>query len=408
MVVTSRRIDQLQQQCRDLGVAFDSSDGRESLMDKLREAIGSFDPDVELDPMKCYDLKKEISWGSEDPFKAITSKYLNADFVAEPKLDGARMRLFLGLKGSTMNSGRRSVKTFAYTDRTQNFPHLAQIAIPELMGTVLDGELLAPTGKIQTHTGTWTNSLLNASVALVNSNPVGSRQTQERFGKAQFWVFDVMQFKGEDITHLPYFQRRTVLEKLVKLIQSKYPDCEMRIVPQFEATADVIVKSIEEGFEGVVLKKKTGPYQFGKRSKNWLKIKTFSTADAFIVGWAAGENTNTGLVGSLDLAVLEEVTQEEWNSLPSNRRAANFDSTPSVFYKVRPVAQVGNLIHDWRKHITADNGSLKSEFYGAVIEFAAQGLGKNGRARHAHMLRLRPDKSMLDCMSDQLDIFPAV
>ena len=114
-----------------------------------------------------------------------------------------------------------------------------------------------------------------------------------------------------------------------------------------------------------------------------MKIKTFSTADAFVTGWAPGEHANEGMVGSLELSILKGED-------------------------VVPVAQVGNLSDDFRKEITAEDGSLKSEWYSQVVEFQGQGIGKNGRVRHAHMVRLRPDKEMKDCTSEQLDVFPRV
>lgn len=408
-VQTTRRIAELREQCTAMGVAFSGDDRREDLMDRLRAATGSFDPSVELDPMKCKDLKNKIAWGSGDPFAGI-AQYLTDDYRAEPKLDGARMRLFLGEDSNSMNTGRRSVKTFRYIDRSANFPHFAEAAVPELVGTVLDGEVIAPVKSLQTHTGTWTNSLLNSSVALVNTNPEGSIKTQERFGRAQYHVFDVMMFNGDDISDWPYHRRRLALEKIVRTLRAAHPECEIYLVPVLAASVESIEDALAAEFEGVILKKVDGVYEYGKRSGNWLKVKTFSTADAFVVGYNPGENANTGLVGSLDLAVLEPYggTTDEWQREVEAGATFVTDAQHGKQYRVRPVAQVGNLLHEWRKEISAPDGSLRPEIYGRVIEFLGQGVGKNGRVRHAHMVRLRPDKTLYDCLVDQLDVFPRV
>jgi hypothetical protein len=63
---------------------------REDLMDALREKTGSFDPDVQIDPAKAADLKREIDWAADD---YGLSKDLNSAYAVEPKLDGARMRI---------------------------------------------------------------------------------------------------------------------------------------------------------------------------------------------------------------------------------------------------------------------------------------------------------------------------
>ena len=401
-VVTTRRVDQLRVECEAAGIAWTPEDGRLELMDKLRASLGSFDSTMEIDPMKAKDLKSLIAWGSADPFKGIEA-YLTDAYVAEPKLDGARLRMFLGLTGNTLNTGRRSVRTFAYIDRTANFPHLAQAVLKEWAGVVLDGELMAPTGRIQTHTGLWTNSMLNASVALVNAKPAGSVATQKRFGTAKFFVFDILfTAGGESVQHLPYAQRRVLLETVVADIQAAHPDCGIHLVPSLPATVDTIKSSLDLGFEGVVIKSKAGTYKPGKRGPEWLKVKVMSTADAFVVGYAPGENGNDGFVGSLEVAVL---THEAGN--PEHVKPFTTDGDGRQVY-TRAVGQVGNLTDEYRKAITASDGSLKQEVYGTVVEVMAQGLGKNGRMRHAHLVRLRPDKAAFDCWDDQLEVFVSV
>lgn len=411
MVTTTRRLDELQAQCREVGVAYEPSWGREALMDALRAAIGTTDLAQQVDPMKAKDLKGKLAWGTADPYAGIAD-YLTTVYVAEPKLDGARMLMFLGATGNTMNTGRRSVKSFGYTTRTDNFPHLRDAIAADLAGTILDGEILAPTKRLPTEkAGEWTDSLLNASVKLVNSAPEKSVRVQQQYGRAQYWVFDVLSVQGEDVTSLPYIDRRAALELIVQALQALHPECEIRLVPQYEATADVCARAVAEGFEGVMLKRTTGRYEPGKRSVNWLKVKAYSTADAFVVGWSAGENSNSGKVGSLDLAVyLRDYSGYDMEYGIEEEGAIAFQpgGAGTKAMVVRPVAQVGNLVGAMRDAISASDGSLKPEYYGIVIEFMAQGLGKNGRARHPHMVRLRPDKAAEDCRVDQLDVFARV
>jgi bifunctional non-homologous end joining protein LigD len=382
MITTTRSLDELVSECLRVGIKPPAFASREQLFDLLRDQLGTTDPSLEVDPMKAQDLKSKINWQAKGTARfAGISQFLTPQWVAEPKLDGCRLRMFLGATANSLNTGRRSVKTFAYLNRSDNFPHLRDAAVASLAGTVLDGEILAPSGKIQTHTGMWTDSLLNASVALVNSKPTGSVQTQKRFGKATYWVFDVLAVSGNNVQHCTYDERRRLLEHTVELLNVHYPECQIKIVPQMPATMESIQASLGAGFEGVMLKLRNGSYLPGKRSNLWQKVKVMSTADAFVVGYSPGENSNDGLVGSLELAVI----------CP--------DGT------VRAFAQVGNLTDDMRQAISAPDGSLKRDFYGTVIEVMAQGLGKNGRTRHAHMVRIRPDKLAAECTEDQLDLF---
>lgn len=320
--------------------------------------------------MKAKDLKADIDWtvpADQGRYDGI-SQFLSEAWVAEPKLDGVRSKIVVGAEDTQVSTWRRDV--------SGNFPHMAAVAMADLAGTVLDGEIIAPVTKTQ--------SLLNASVALTNSKPDKAVATQKVIGPAQFWAFDVLQVAGRDITGWSLEQRRAALETVVKVLSLTFPDCEIHLVPQYEPSVEVIEASIDSGFEGVMLKKKTAGYQYGKRSDGWLKVKRYSTADGFIVGYKPGANGRSGKVGSVEVAVTDE------------------KGAPLA------VASLGNLDEELQDAMSAEDGSLKQEWYGVCVEWLAQGLNKNGRARHAHLVRIRPDKTPQDCTKDQLSVFARV
>lgn len=409
-ISTTRRREDLQAECVVAGVAYGLDDSREILMDRLRAALGAFDTRTEVDPMKAQETKSLIKLSATGPDYAGIKHLLTEKFIAEPKYDGVRLRMFIGLTGSSLNTGRRSVKTYAYSDRTGNYPHLSQVCDDDLNGIILDGELLAPSPKIQVGK-TLTDSILTASCSLNNSSPDKAVAAQKKYGNAEFWVFDILSSAGgESIQHLPYDARRNYLESVLALIMAKYPHCNIKLVPQMPATEATIRQAMLEGFEGVVLKDRNSPYLPGKR-KGWHKVKTFSTADAFVCGWFPGENRNSGLVGSLELAVvIREVEPSHVQIIDSKVEFfKEYDNHHTKkFYLCRKVAQVGNLTDEMRIKISAQDGSLKPYVYDNVIEFVGQGLTVDMRVRHPHMVRLRPDKIWLDCEKEQLGIFPKV
>jgi ATP-dependent DNA ligase len=367
----TRRLSELRAQCDELGISYSERCSREELANLLRDSLSGSSEELP-DPMKARDLSRED-----------LSPYFSPAYVAEPKLDGCRLRLVLGDFSNSAVTGRRSVRTFACSRRDDNFPHLRDALAPDIAGTVLDGELMAPSSCIQTHTGNWTDSLLNASVALVNSGPEGARETQRRFGPAQLHVFDVLRLRGECVMSLSYDQRRELLEQVAARLLELHPDCGVRLVPQLEPSPDVVRQAIEQGYEGVVIKRRSSLYVPSARNGGWFKVKARSTADAFICGYSPGTRGNEGLVGSLELAVMT-------------------DQGP------RPVAQVANFGAGLRRALTAPNGSLREECLGVVVEFEAQGIGKHGRARSAQLVRIRPDKRPEDCAAEQLELFARV
>jgi ATP-dependent DNA ligase len=60
------------------------------------------------------------------------------------------------------------------------------------------------------------------------------------------------------------------------------------------------------GLEGIIAKEKTSTYQPGKRSAQWLKIKTRQTVDCVIVGYTKGKGDRETLFGALQIAVVED------------------------------------------------------------------------------------------------------
>ncbi len=348
-------------------------------MDALREKTGSFDPDVQIDPAKAADLKREIDWAADD---YGLSKYLNSAYAVEPKLDGARMRMFLGASKNTMNTGRRSDKTYAYIQREDNFPHMRDAVIEALAGTIIDGEVLAPTPTLTTMNGATTKSLLNATVAITNCNPTDSVKVQNTYGKAKFFVFDILALQGTSVMHLSYDERRVMLQRVIELLHEVCP--QIQIVSSFEATKEAVQSCFEQGFEGAMLKLRKGKYRPGKRMREWLKVKMLSTADMYITGWIPGEGKNEGLVGALKCSLMDESGNDV------------------------EMAQPGAFTDEFRRQLSNDDGSLKDIWYRQVVEVSAQGVTKNNRVRHPHMTRIRIDKTPEECQLDQLEAFARV
>ena len=381
-----KSLTDLQALAAEHGIDASAMEHRTDIMDALRAKIGTFDPDLQIDPAKAKDLKNSIKWGKPNDYSGI-SQYLTDEWVLEPKLDGARMRIFLGTTANTMNTGRRSDVTFAYIERADNFPHFRDTVVPAFAGTVLDGELMPPVSSLTTVSGVTTKGTLNSAMALLNVNAAASIATQEKYGKAIFMAFDILAFQGESVTHLPLSERRKMLEQIVGAMADFEP--AFQIAAQMPATVENIDLCLAEGFEGAMLKRKAGAYLPGKRMADWQKVKRMSTGDFYIIGSVDGKGRNEGKVGSMQVA---------WYNpdLP--------DGEVDVY-----CADVAGIDAAFRDEITGPDGKIAPEWLGKVIEVMAQGVTKNGRLRHPHFVRLRPDKAPEDCTADcSIDLFEEV
>ena len=349
---------------------------RVDIMDHLRGVADRF----QIDPMKATDLKKQIHWGEEHPFRDI-AHHLTPEVALEPKYDGCRMRFFIGEDGSRMNTGRRSTVTYGYLDRSANFPHLAALKSKKHHGTVLDGELMSPTAVIPLKKGGQSKSKLNAAVAIVTvKDQAWAIKVQDEVGPFEFYAFDVLVWRGEDVRHLSYIERRRLLRRVMKSMQTPY----FQPTPVLRASPQAILWCLQKGYEGAMIKNKTGVYESGKRSKLWHKVKTMSTMDAVITGWDPGEGRNEGKVGGVKISLATEAGEGHPDWLE--------------------VGQFGAMDDALRQAMTDDWDSYLYQ----VVEVMAQGKTKNGRLRHPQLVRFRPDKYPADCGMDQLDHFPEV
>jgi len=86
------------------------------------------------------------------------------------------------------------------------------------------------------------------------------------------YVFDIMSLNGIDLTPLSWAKRRAILENFINLYINLYGFQNVRLIPYSLNLKEAYQKAIDMGFEGIVAKLMTSPYE-QKRSKYWVKIK---------------------------------------------------------------------------------------------------------------------------------------
>ena len=111
-------------------------------------------------------------------------------------------------------------------------------------------------------------------------------------------VFDVLELEGRSTVGLPFTERHELLAELV--------DRRNQVVQLSETfdDGDALLRAAEEQrFEGIMAKRADSRYQPGRRTRDWLKIKTHGRQEFVIAGFTKGQGRRAGRLGSLVLGV---------------------------------------------------------------------------------------------------------
>jgi bifunctional non-homologous end joining protein LigD len=113
-----------------------------------------------------------------------------------------------------------------------------------------------------------------------------------------YYVFDLIELEGKPLLDLPLTERRARLEKLVDRRNRT-----VRVSETFDDGEALLVAAEEQELEGIIAKRADSKYQPGKRTREWLKIKTHGRQEFIIAGYTKGQGRRAGRLGSLILAV---------------------------------------------------------------------------------------------------------
>ena len=227
---------------------------------------------------------------SVKPMLATSGDLPNDDsgWAFEIKWDGVRTILFV-------EGGRVRAQSRNDLDVTPSFPELA--AIGEFLGMttcVIDGEVVALGDD-----GRPSFARLQQRMHVANQREARRRSSSV---PVTFVAFDLLYVDGQSLLAETYDERRAKLESL-HLSGATFTTIEsFRDVPG----PDILAAVTENELEGVVAKRRDSSYQPGRRSSDWIKVKSFRTQEAVIGGWTDGRGEREGGLGALLLGLPTE------------------------------------------------------------------------------------------------------
>jgi DNA ligase-1 len=304
-----------------------------------------------------------------------------ADWSAEHKWDGIRSQtiirdgqIFVWSRGEDL-----------VTDKYPEFQAFAKV-IPN--GTVLDAEILPfPNNEIGTFNDLQTRiGRKTVSAALLKTTPVILK------------VYDILEWKNEDIRTKPYQERRQILEELFAEIKSPGLPIRLSERVQFSTWDELIeerTRSREMRSEGLMLKKNDSPYLVGRKKGDWWKWKIAPlTIDAVLTYAMRGHGRRSNLFTDYTFALWQ-------NQEDGTRELVTFAKAYSGLTDAE-FRQVDDFI---KKNTLERFGPVRSVTPQLVFEIGFEGIAlskrhKSGIAtRFPRILRWRHDKKIEDANS---------
>jgi bifunctional non-homologous end joining protein LigD len=241
--------------------------------------------------------------------------------------------------------------------------------------------------------------LLDGEVVAFDDDQTSFTRLQQRLGVASpspeqvakypvvYCVFDLLEVEGEDLTDLPFVERRARLTRRIRSSSALQHTEEWRGDSQRR-----FAEACRSGWEGLIAKRAGAPYVAG-RSKDWLKLKCVWEQEFVVAGYTepGGSRTDFGalLVGYYEDGALRYAgkvgtgyTRAILRDL--GLRLRDLETAEPAFVDVRPIPRG---THWTRPELVAQIG---------FAEWTS-----DARLRQPRFLGLRDDKSPADVVRER-------
>jgi bifunctional non-homologous end joining protein LigD len=237
------------------------------------------------------------------------------------------------------------------------------------------------------------DAVLDGEIVTVDDQGRPDFQTLQHYqdsgsGHLLYYVFDLLYFRGHDLTALPLLRRKEFLKKILPVTpRIRFSDHVWKEGVLFYNVAK------EKGLEGIIAKHSQSVYEAGRRSREWLKVKTQLTQEGVVAGFTEPGGSRK-YFGALVLGVFEGDRLMYIGHLGGGFTANNLkdirENLEPLIQKECPFSSepLTNAPVTW----------VKPEL---VCEVALSGWTEDGVMRHPVFLRLRDDKTAREVVREK-------
>ena len=257
------------------------------------EVLAGVPPYAEADPPRPV-AEIDLSAANEaplpdfiPPMKATLADaaFDDPDWLFEVKWDGYRVE-------AVVRDGMARIWTRNQLDAARYFPDLAGPA-PwiDARDAIVDGEVVALDAD-----GRPSFSLLQDRTGIRTGRAPGTKRPGPP-APVVYQAFDLLHLEGRSLLLVPLEERKRMLRSLLR------PHPLVRYASHVSGDGLAFTEAARaQELEGIVAKLRRSPYEPGRRSRSWLKVKLRREQEVAVVGWLEGQGTHRDL-GSLIVAV---------------------------------------------------------------------------------------------------------
>lgn len=202
----------------------------------------------------------------------------SGEYMGQFKKDGYWYQFEKHNTYSYLFSRSPSSKTGLQTEKSANVPHIMEALSCLPKDTILVGEIYYP-GKTS-----------KACTEVMGCLPQKAIDRQNgAWGKIHYYIHDILMYDGVDfvVSQTTNELRYKILEKIYKLHNLEQYDFLELAETWYDDLYERVGTALDNGEEGMVIKKRTGVYEPGKRPDTNLKAKKVDFADVVIIGFEA-------------------------------------------------------------------------------------------------------------------------
>jgi bifunctional non-homologous end joining protein LigD len=194
---------------------------------------------------------------------SVKEPFDSPDWIFETKLDGYRAIAVIDSTGKTRIWSRNHLRL------EPKFPTIGDAVNQlKLRSTILDGEIVA-----------------------LDKDGIPRFQLLQQWQKRPtapvvFFLFDLLWCDGRDVTGKTVVQRRERLQEIITAENG------IQVGGYVENRGKALFRlAKEKGLEGIIAKRKSSIYQPGRRSPDWLKIKSRPQQEFVVCGFTEGKGS---------------------------------------------------------------------------------------------------------------------